>query len=354
MAIEFSAERAICSKCGTAFSSRKGNFYVSYSILHKGTGYVPICKRCVEEIYSNYLKQCNSSKSSVRQVCRALDLYWNDEIFDAIEKKASPRTLMSLYIMKTNTGAYIGKSYDDTLIEEDTLWTFGNKSGEQDLTTLRSPIRDEENENDFEIAQEIVDYWGEGYTPKMYAELEKKKANWISKFPDNTSLDAGTEAIIKQICGLELDISRDRAAGKSVDKSINALNTLLGSANMKPAQLKKDDIESSAGSTPFGVWIKRFEDYRPISEVDPELKDVDGIKKYVLTWLYGHLAKMLNIKNTHTKLYDKEIEKLRVDHPEYEDEDDDEFLYDIFKDGESQDNADTVENVGADSEVDQV
>lgn len=329
MAIEFSAERAVCSRCGTAFGSRKGNFYVSYSALHRGTGYVPICKRCIEDIYSKYFKECDSENLAVRQTCRALDIYWSKEIFDSVSAKASPKTIMTLYIMKTNTGAYIGKSYDDTLREEDSLWTFNN--GHDCVST-------EDEEGLEEVSPSIRDYWGEGYTSKMYSELEKKKESWISKFPKDIELDAGTEAIIKQICGLELDISRDRAAGKTVDKSVNALNTLLGSANMKPAQ-KKDDAEGALGATPFGVWIKKLEDDRPVKDIDPELKDVDGIKKYVLTWVYGHLAKMLGIKNAHTQLYDKEIENLKVLRPEYDGEDDDTLLYDIFKDDDIQDSS---------------
>ena len=39
----------------------------------------------------------------------------------------------------------------------------------------------------------------------------------------------------------------------------------------------------------------------------------------------GHLCKMLGVKNGYTKLYDEEIDRLRVEKPEY-DGDDDEAL----------------------------
>ena len=41
---------------------------------------------------------------------------------------------------------------------------------------------------------------------------------------------------------------------------------------------------------------------------------------------------MLNIKNSYVQLYEDEIAKLRVDHPEYEEDDDETLVYDIFAD----------------------
>ena len=151
----------------------------------------------------------------------------------------------------------------------------------------------------------------------------------MSKFPEGIELDVGTEALIRQICSLELDINRDRIAGKSVDKSVNALNNLLGSANLKPTQQKQDG-DNSNENTPFGVWIRRWETQRPIPEPDPDLEDVDGIVRYISIWFLGHLCKMLGIKNTYCKLYEEEIDKMRVDRPEYEDEDDETVFNDIF------------------------
>ena len=55
-------------------------------------------------------------------------------------------------------------------------------------------------------------------------------------------MDVSDCAIIRQICMLEVTIARDTAAGKSTDKSVNALNSLLGSANLKPVQKKKEEL----------------------------------------------------------------------------------------------------------------
>lgn len=75
---------------------------------------------------------------------------------------------------------------------------------------------------------------------------------------------------------------------------------------------------------------------RPIPEPDPELQDVDGIKKYITVWFFGHLCKMLGLNNSYSRLYTDEIEKLRVDRPEDE-FDDDELLYEAFSESDSDD-----------------
>lgn len=324
MAIEMSSDTAICSRCGTKYSRRKGYFPVSYAVLHKGVGYIPVCKSCIDTMYNTYLEQCNNPKDAVRQMCRKLDLFWSDSVYEIVSRKSTTRTMMTQYIAKINTVSYAGKSYDDTLSAEGTLWDFSQNS-----IPSSSEERDCENTEVVETPEEIIAFWGSGYTDEMYRELEQRRQYWMSKFPEDTELDIGTEALIRQICSLELDINRDRLAGKAIDKSVNALNNLLGSANLKPAQ-RKSDADNAQDNTPFGVWIRRWETQRPIPDPDPELEDVDGIVRYISIWFLGHLCKMLGVKNTYCRLYEAEIAKMRVDRPEYEDEDDETLFNDIF------------------------
>lgn len=326
MAIEMSSDVAICSRCGKKYSRRKGYFPVSYAVLHKGIGHIPVCKECIDTMYNTYLAQCNNAKDAVRQLCRKLDLYWSESVYDLVQRKSTTRSVMTQYIAKINTVSYAGKSYDDTLSEEGTLWNFIpeiNKEGDE--VTDVTPVETVE----IETPEEIIAFWGSGYSDEMYRELEQRRQYWMSKFPEGIELDVGTEALIRQICSLELDINRDRIAGKSVEKSVNALNNLLGSANLKPAQQKADG-DNTQENTPFGVWIRRWETQRPVPDPDPELEDVDGIVRYISIWFLGHLCKMLGIKNTYCKLYEEEIAKMRVDRPEYEDEDDETMFNDIF------------------------
>ena len=326
MSLEMSSDRAICCRCGTAYGRRKGYFPVSYAALYRGVGYLPFCKQCVDTMYNEYLSQCNDAKQAVRQMCRKLDLFWNESAFDSVEKKATTRTMMTNYITRVNNIAYAGKSYDDTLLSEGSMWSFDcadrpsqqNASGEE-------PGKDSDVSMD-DIPDDIRTYWGPGYTPEMYQDLEQRRTYWVNNLPDGIVMDVGMEARIRQICNLELDINRMRMAGKTADKQAAQLSKLITDMNLDPAS--RGEENAAFDKTPFGVWIDRWENKRPIPEPDDEFKDSDHIIRYISTWLLGHLCAMFGVKNKNTSLYESKIEEMRVE-KNASDEDDDEDIFNL-------------------------
>lgn len=334
--IEVNGSSAVCVRCGTMYGKRKGYFPVSYGSTYKGTGYLHMCKECIEDLFSTYLAQCKDNKLAVRQVCRKLDIYWNESIFETVEKRNTTRSLMSGYLQKVTNNNAIGKSYDDTLLEDGTFWSFSDKPIAQEVV-----VTSEREEDDIEIEQSIIDFWGSGLPKQHYIDLEQRRAYWMKRLygdkdQDELNLDAGTEGLIRQICNLETEINRDKAAGRPINNNVNTLNSLLGSANLKPTQ-KKDTTEGMSTSTPYGVWIKKIENTRPISEPSAEFKDVDGVVKYITTWFLGHLCKMMGVKNSYCKLYEDELERYRVEYPEFEEDDDETFFNDVFATGGDED-----------------
>lgn len=327
---------AVCHRCGTGFSKRKGNFPVSYSMMNKGTGYLCVCKRCLDDMFQSYFDECGDLALAARHICRKLDLYWNEELFNKIAEKSTRSNVITAYTVRLSNPKYVGMSYDDTLRE------LGMPDGfDDDVSAVKPPMssdgvskrQDEpvdDGEDDIDVPEEVMAFWGSGCTKSMCNELQQRFDYWVGKLGGSNVVDndIGTQMLLKQICSLEIDINRDRAIGKPVDKNMNVLNTLLGSAKLKPVQ--KDDGDSSLESTPFGVWIRLWENQKPIPKPDPELEDVDGIVKYITVWFFGHVCKMLGIKNHYCKLYEDEIAKRRVDAPQYDDEDDDTFLSDIL------------------------
>lgn len=341
MPFEVTTEKATCSKCGTEYSRRKGYFPVSYAILHKGIGYVPVCKDCIDNMYNGYLAQCNDPKRAVRQMCRKLDLFWSDSVYEIVSRKSSTRSMMTQYIAKLSSITYAGKSYDDTLSAEGTLWNFDLSLPNENDQVIREPTDKtsvSENEEEIDIPEDVIAFWGSGYSPAMYQELEQRRSYYTSKIANGAELDIGAELLIRQICNLELRIAQDSAQGRSIDKSVNALNSLVGSLNIKPKQRKGDDMEAELTNTPLGVWLYRYENKRPLPDIDDSLKDVNHIKKYVFTWM-GHLCKMLGIKNGYTRMYEEEMARLRVEKPEYDDEDDESLIIDSYSESDSDDDS---------------
>ena len=332
MAIEVNSTNVVCTRCGKSYSRRKGYFAVNYGNSYKGIGHLSICKDCVDDIYNGYLSQCNSVKDAVRQTCRKLDIYWNEKTFDIVEKKTATRTIMTGYLSKITSVSYAGKSYDDTLSEEGKLWDFTKENiieiePEPEETVEVNTV--EEN-----IPKEIISFWGKGYTAEDYEELETSRAQWLSSFTDSGSIGIAMQKIIKQICLLELDMDKERFSGSAPsEKTYKAYTDLLGSANLKPVQKQKEDNDTQLYNTPMGVWLDRFEDKRPL----PDKYDDSSLLKYIFIWL-GHTLRMLGKKNAYTQLYQEEIDRLRVERPEYEDEEDEAVMIDYFNSGTEESN----------------
>lgn len=311
-----------CMRCERSFDRRKYNFPVSQSPMYKeNDGHVHICRHCVDEMFQHYKAVFGDEKMAIRRMCMKLDIYWNPAIYDAVYKANTTSSRIMSYISKSNLVQYKGKTFDDTLDEEAQLGINPTIMG----------ITGENSDGEPIVNEEIIDFWGGGLAPSFYAELERRYKYWCGDTDRNSGeLDVGEIAVIKQICMLEATINRDSALGKPIDKLVNSLNTMLGSANLKPIQ-KKEGVDAAAEATPFGVWIRKIENTRPISEPDPEFRDVDGIIKYVSIWFFGHLCKMLKIPNKYSQLYEEEMARLRVERPEYEGEDDEAVLEDIFE-----------------------
>lgn len=323
-----SSQRFICCRCGMAFSRYKGYFPVSHSPMYRGTGYVPICSECVDALFEQYQNTLGSDREAMRRVCMKLDLYWSDSIYDMVERAAGIQSRVRNYIGRTNLLRYIDKTYDDTLLEEAAKPNSGRSDS---LAFSECPEEgDESDEEDISsVAQSVIDFWGTGYKPSFYAELERRYNDWTG---GAVVSEPGERALYRQICLLEATIARDSAAGKPIDKNVNALNTLLGSMNLKPAQ-KKDDIDTELEHMPLGVGIQKWETQRPLPETPNELKDRSKIIREITTWFLGHACKMVGLRNSYCKMYEDAMEELRVKRPEFADEDDDTMLSDIF--GES-------------------
>lgn len=325
-------DKYYCVRCNRSYVKQRRNFYSSPSNLFKGNNnYLPFCVHCIEELFEHYTEVLGSDKAAMKRLCMKFDLYWNINIFDSVKSKSEKdNSFVATYIARTNLQPHSGKTFDDTLDEE----AF---AGTSEVFIPKELLDDDADEDDFIVSQETVDFWGSGLPPSYYIELEKRFAYWRGGDTRKTAeefdeSDRATIALIKQICNLEVSITKDLALGKSVEKSTNALNTLIGSLNLKPVQKSKaEGLDANAEMTPFGCWIRKIEDERPISEPDPEFKDVDGIIKYISVWFLGHMCKMLKINNKYSHLYEEELAKLRVERPEYEDEDETTILEDIFE-----------------------
>ena len=221
------SQKFYCCRCGTSYSRKKGYFPVSHSPMYRGSGFLPMCNDCVEDMYEQYRAMLGDDKAAMKRMCMKLDLYWNEDIYAMVERTAGVHSRVRNYIGKTNIIRYIDKTFDDTLDEEALL--------EPEETPTASYIAQPEDTAEVDVDQALVDFWGAGYTPDFYLELERRYKDWTG---DRQVVDPSERALYRQICLLESIIARDSAQGKPIDKNVNALNSLLGAGQPHPAILQ--------------------------------------------------------------------------------------------------------------------
>ena len=319
-------DKFLCTRCGKIFKQQRYNFPASRSPLYiKNGGYLPICSNCAEELLAHYKHALGDEASAMRRMCMKFDMYWNPDIYAMVSKANTSNSRFKGYISKMYLVKYAGKTFDDTLDEEGLAGT--------PVIRVVDDCEDNNAADDIPtVSAATVAFWGTGFSPEIYAELDARYDRWTRNLP--MPIDNAAETLYRQICILEVTISRNAAAGKPIETTVNALNNLLGSANLKPVQKKQEEnLDTDFENMPFGVGIRMCENSRPIPKPNPELEDVDGIIRYITIWFLGHLCKMLGIRNTYCKLYEDEMARLKVERLENDEDDDEGAFNDIFGDG---------------------
>lgn len=307
MTIPVQADRNYhCCACGIQ-SNDSVRFPPSNSILYAGNDrHLPICRNCLNDLFMVFAKDYDDYHDVYRRICMLWDIYYDDSLADFAFKESNSNTKMTKYISKVNIPRLSSKTYADTIKED-------IKKREDSSFTGLSPSVDQA------VKKKVIAFWGEGFSADDYKILQESYENWTNQVVCTTPSE---KALMKRICFNELQTHKALVNGESTYKLTDELNKILNSANLQPKQNK---TESLSDTHTLGTMIKKWEDEegQPIPEPLPEFKDVDGIKKYLSVWFYGHLCKMIGRKNKWSKLYDDEVQKYTVNKPEYNSEDDD-------------------------------
>jgi hypothetical protein len=284
-------EKKPCDKC-KIHKSLKDAFYAADETLHPD-GRFHLCRDCVEDIISE------RGFSGLLMILRALNKpFLQDKYKD--DYKSYLRQILSL-------PQYKGLTYEHSVFE--------NKNNEinviqvKQTDTIKNIFTSSYSEE--ELAY-LAAFWGRGYTIE---ELEYLQTEY-EKFLNSYECDSyAMELLFQEAAQQRLTIKKLREDNKSVDKELKTLQDLLGSANIKPAQ---ETGANAVEQATFGTLIKKYENERPIPEPDEEWKDVDGIRKYISVWFLGHLSRMMGYKNENMDEYEEEINKYKVENPEYQ------------------------------------
>lgn len=310
-------EKFACFYCGKEFVET--NYYNSNSEFYSNIGKIPYCKQCIEKLYQQFYERYTNEgclvpeKKAVQRLCMIFDIYYKEDVYNSAVNSAQKRGMnisnMSAYMKIIQLSQYKGKSYDNTIEEEekaDFVNSFDSITGER------------------KTDEKTIKFFGTGFTDEDYEFLQEQYSDWTTRHECQTKAQ---EEVFKRICFKQLEILKATRAGEDTKNLDDTFQRLLDTAKLQP---KQNSGETTSDSQTFGTLIDKWENTRPLPEIDEELKDVDKIAWYIDTFFRGHLAKMMGLKNGLSNLYNKFMKKYTVEKPEYSDEENSEVLFDAI------------------------
>ena len=326
--------KCTCFYCGKEYVDT--NYYNSNSQFYSNIGKIPYCKQCIEKFYQQYYERYTNEgciipeKKAIQRLCMVFDIYYRDDVFTSAMNKIKEGSMnispMSQYMKTIQLQQYNRnkETYENTITQ-----------AEQESFAMSS-IAD--MSSGITVSQETIDFFGAGFTDDDYKFLKREYDDWTARHECNTKAQ---EEVIKDICFNRLQNLKALRRGEDTKDITASFQKMLDAGKLQPKQNAGD---TTADNQSFGTLIDKWENERPLPDIDEELKDVDKIGAYMDIFYRGHLSKMMGLKNGLSNLYTKFMKKYTVNKPEYNDEENSEFLFDaIFGNASLDSNEDNEE-----------
>ena len=292
-----------CCCCGKKYIKQQGNFSYSQSPLFKGNNsYLPICNNCIENLVEQYTELLGSQDEAIKRVCMRWDIYVSDSLLQSSRKTGAENSRIKNYIRQCNMVQNVGRTHD----------TYLRELQEKEIDTIQDLDDLKKKDNDIKVKEKVIKFWGYGYTPEQYKFLQDQYDDWTTRCECKSKAQ---EELFRALALSQWNIHQAQVTGGKVKDALDAFQSLLGSANLKPVQTNDNAL---ADNMSFGLLLRKFEEEKPLPDPDPEWEDVDNIGKYISVFFLGHLCKMIGIKNKFARMYEEEMAKYTAQRPEYE------------------------------------
>ena len=314
-----------CFYCGKNYVDT--NYYNSNSEFYSSVGKIPYCKQCIEKIYQRFLDRYTNEgcltpeRKAVKRLCMAFDIYYREDVFNSSMKKTKEGTInispIGQYMKTIQLFQYSRnkETYDNTISKEEVV--------EEIVSNTPVIVQD-----DFKADEKTVEFFGAGFTDSDYKFLKREYEDWTARHECKTK---SQEEIFKDICFNRLQNLKALQKNEDTKDITASFQKLLDSGKLQP---KQNSGDTTADNQTFGTLIDKWENTRPLPEIDEELKDVDKIALYINIFFKGHLAKMMGLKNGLSNLYNKFMRKYTVEKPEYDNDENSDALFDAIFGGD--------------------
>lgn len=289
-----------CTHCGKDFSVRKGNFFASQSPIFENEGYLPICRRCLNNLYEFYADKFGSERDAVKRICMKFDIYFSDEIYEIARKLVTKeRSIIACYVSKCNLTQYKDKTFDTTLDEENNTTIQDEEDLEKISTQSSVPT------------QKAIKFWGFGYEPEEYKMLEEHYKMLTLQF---SNADGIQDALIKDLCIIH--IFKQRAIKEQnfddVDKFMKLYQQTMKTGGLKP---RNSDDGIADENAVWGTFIRDVELYSPadIYKDKTMFKDFESVKDYFERFILRPMKNFFTGQTIQDEEYSVGVEGLAED-----------------------------------------
>lgn len=275
------------------------------------------CKSCILDMATDYDKKTGvrtDNKEKTIEVFRKLDLpfvesAYNsalDSVNESVNEKNRSTAFQQLLVMVKSLPQWSSSTFKDSeyLLEEN------NPEYEQkEIKKVISAGRKR---------------FGADYNNQELMFLETEFQDWITKYECNTKAQ---EEIFKNLSANRLERKQAVKQNKPTKEIDKTFQELLATQNIQPRQ---SGMDTFADAQTFGTLIQKYEETRPLPEIDESLKDVDNIGLYLDTFYKGNILKCLGLKNPLHHLYEKIMKLFTVEKPEAQEDEDTSTLFEFI------------------------
>ena len=268
------------------------------------------CKECIlnecTDVGKNGIRSDNKEKTI--ETFRKLDWYFDEKVYNDLLQKISEgvgekikSTAVQQWItMNRSINDYKFKSFSDSIFDIEDIE--GNDSPE-DIRIIQKTLKKAKKR------------FGSDYSNEDLMFLENEYQDWVSRYECSQKAQ---EETFENLSILKL-------MKRNAIKKDKSYQDWLDTGKLKP---KQNSLDTFSDAQTLGTLIQKYEETRPLPEIDPELEDVDKIGLYIDAFYRGHASKMLGLKNRFSNIYEKVMSKYTVTPPSYDEESDSEILFD--------------------------
>lgn len=303
-----------CIRCGNGVQA---NFYNTKDKSRKYFGKVAYCKECIRDIYKDYLKKNQNQNLAIYFMCRKIDIPYIHANYEGAIKNITNSNanlrgedlLASAYmkgIFSFSEANGWGNCFDDSQGEEniDGIASYNSVLDvRKRIITSSGSVTDEYEVIPYDV-DVLIQKWG-AYSEEELIYLESDYLEWEREL--GGIVDRATDEMVQQVCLQKNEIRYEREnRGAKTDSKVKTLQELLKSSGLLEIQKNASDGKS------IGMTIRTIENSRPIKQPDPELVDVDNMKKFWSIFV-GGLSRTLGKENKFTEQMDKIYERHGID-----------------------------------------